>query len=289
MKKTIALFIFASLLLQIATGQTIPQKAFWVCGDTKVLLVDYNASKGNIPKVIWSWDSKNADLPKAYVNKFKTVDDCKTYNDKVLISASSGGVAVVDIKTKKTEFYAEVAMAHSVEMLPDGLLAAAASTNVKGNGIFLFDINKSNKPVFKDSLYSAHGVVWDRKRKCLYALGYKVLREYKLDVQNKKLILKKHWDLPGTSGHDLQMAPDGDRLFITQVTGTCQFDIKKAEFKAIEGFPDSHDIKSIGLNQAGQFIYTKTEQSWWTFHVKFLDPERIFQFPDMKVYKARWY
>ena len=68
--------------------------------------------------------------------------------------------------------------------------------------LMLFDINTSEKVIFSDSLYSAHGVVWDSNRNSLFALGYDVLREYK--IENKiKLYLVEEWRIPGISGHDL--------------------------------------------------------------------------------------
>ncbi len=38
-----------------------------VCGDSKVLLVDYANSKDSIPEIVWSWDAHLAqDLPEEY-------------------------------------------------------------------------------------------------------------------------------------------------------------------------------------------------------------------------------
>ena len=278
------------MLINTAYAQVIPKKAFWVCGDSKVLLVDYNNSKDNTPAIIWSWDSKAAtDIPEEFHAKFKTVDDCKTYNDKVLVSSSSGAIAVIGMKDKKILFCADVPSAHSVEMLPGNLLAAAASTHVGGNRIFLFDINKGNTPIYSDSLYSAHGVVWDSNQKSLFALGYTVLREYKLNETKKGLVLKNEWRIPGNGGHDLQMAPDRDHLFFTSETGNGEFDLKLSKFIKATGFADVPNVKSIGQDDKSQFIYTIPEESWWTYHVKFSNPERIFNFPDLKVYKARWF
>lgn len=292
MKKTAALLCAFVLLLIVKTNaQSVPKNAFLLCGDTKVLLVDYNGSKDSIPHIIWKWDAKTApDLPDAWRSKFRTVDDCKRYgDDMILVSSSSGAVAVVNRKENKTIFYADAAMAHSVEMLPGNLLAVAASTHAKGNHIFLFDIKAGNKPVYSDTLYSGHGVVWDAKRNSLYALGFRVLREYKLNAKEQTLSLKHEWKIPGRSGHDLQMAPDSDRLFMTSQTKLCEFNLNTYKFTAPRDFKDVANVKSIGQNAAGQFIFTIPEESWWTFHVKFANPSRSFAFPDMKVYKARWY
>jgi hypothetical protein len=291
MKKTIIIgWCCLLMLINAAYAQVIPKKAFWVCGDSKVLLVDYNNSKGDTPDIIWSWDSKTAtDITEEFRAKFKTVDDCKTYDDEVLVSSSTGAIAVIGMKDKKIRFYAEVPSAHSIEMLPGDLLAAASSTHVKGNRILLFDIKKGNTPIYSDSLYSAHGVVWDNKRKSLFALGYTVLREYKLNDAKNGLILKNEWKIPGNGGHDLQMAPDKKHLFVTAETGNGEFDLEFSKFIKMIGFADVPNVKSIEQDSGSQFIYTIPEESWWTFHVKFSNPERIFNFPDLKVYKARWY
>jgi hypothetical protein len=288
--KNIVLLLIAALFTSNTLAQSIPKNAFMVCGDTKVLIVDYAGSKDTIPNIIWTWDARTAEgLPDSFRPKFRTVDDCKHYGDKILVSSSSGAVAVVDLKSKKTIFYADAAMAHSVEMLPGNLMAAALSTHVKGNKLFLYNIKKSDQPLYADTLYSGHGVVWDKQRQSLFVLGYDVLKEYKLNASSQTLILKNKWPIPGKGGHDLQMAPDGKRLFMTSETDLAEFDLTTNQFTQPRDFKPVPNVKSVGQNTAGQFIFTIPEQSWWTFHVKFSNPDRVFAFPGMKVYKARWF
>jgi hypothetical protein len=224
------------------------------------------------------------------LKRFNSVDDCKaTRNGKeILVSSSSGAVAVVERKTSQVKFYASVPNAHSIELLPGNYLAAAASTVDKGNRLMVFDLSDGSKPVYTDSLYSAHGVVWDDRRKSLFALGYDVLREYKLD-SGGQLQLKEYWKIPGIGGHDLQPTPDGRSLLVTEHEGAWKFDIDTHRFSKIDGFPDAANIKSFGQNKKGQYIFTVPEESWWTFHVEFFNPSRRFAFPNMKVYKARWF
>lgn len=274
-------------------AQTKNTKAsFMVCGDHQVLVVDYGRSNDTIPHVIWTWDSHEArDLPEEYrQKKFNTIDDCKpAKNGKdILVSSSSGAVAIVELKSGNVSFYASVPNAHSVEILPGNLLVAAASTAEKGNRIMVFGLKDGSKPLFTDSLYSAHGVVWDGKRKSLFALGYDVLREYKL-LSGGNLALKNQWKIPGIGGHDLHPSPDGQSLFVTEHEGAWKFDLSTHLFTKIQGFPDAENIKSVGQNKKGQYIFTEPEERWWTFHVEFSDPERRLAFPDMKVYKARWF
>ncbi len=289
------LFIFLNLLVITQVyAQTFPvkTKSVLVCGDTKVHLVDYGLSKDTIPHILWTWDARNvADLPEEYRNrKFNSVDDVKLISKgkQLLISSSSGAVVLWDLQNNKTLFYADVPNAHSIEILPGNLLAAAASTHANGNKIMLFDLSRNDAPVFTDSLYSAHGVVWHPKRKTLFALGYDVLREYKIQTDQS---LKKinEWKIPGESGHDLFPLPDNSGFFITEHTGAWKFDLKTMQFSKINNFPDAENIKSVGRTSYGQYVYTIPEKSWWTYHVLFSQPSRSLAFPDMKVYKARWY
>ena len=263
-----------------------------VCGDSKLLLVDYEKSRDNAPEIVWTWDAHLAeDLPETYrTQKFNSLDDCKSINngEKILISSSSGAVAILGTAEREVQFYANVPNAHSVEILPGDRLVAAASTHKEGNRIMMFDINQPEKLLYTDSLYSAHGLVWDPKRHSLFALGYDVLREYKM-ASTDSLSLEREWKIPGISGHDLFLSPDGNHLFVTEHTGSWIFDIQNQSFDKIAGFPDAENIKSIGQNLSGQYIFTVPEESWWTHHVGFFQPHRKVAFPGMKVYKARWF
>src|SRR6187455_597909 len=126
----------------------VPDKSFLVCGDSKVLLVDYNKSADSIPEIIWSWDAHQAmDIPEDYrLKKFNTMDDCKATKrgNEILVSSSSGAIGIIDRKSSKLKFYASVTNAHSIELLPGDFVAAASSTSRvagAGNSIMLFHIN----------------------------------------------------------------------------------------------------------------------------------------------------
>ena len=269
---------------------TVSDNYVLVCGDSKVLMVEYPDGNDSIPEIVWQWDAHLAnDLPSEYrTKKFNSIDDCKPAPDRkqIMISSSSGAVAVVTLKDKKVTFLADVPNAHSIEMLPGNKIIAAASTAQNGNRLMLFDMSQPAELLDSDSLYSAHGVVWDEQRNSLYALGYDVLREYKLQ-NGSKLILNNEWKIPGESGHDMQLTPDGNRLFLTEHTGAWEYDISTAKFSKIDNFPDAENIKSLNQNKAGRFVYTVPEESWWTYHVTFFNPAGKLCFPDMRVYKSR--
>lgn len=288
----ICIFCCIQVVVQSLYAQSSrKQKPFLVCGDSKVLLVDYTGSPDSVPRIIWIWDAHRAkDLPEDYrFTKFNSVDDCKSVRRgrQVLVSSSSGAVALVKRKSGEVLFHANVPNAHSIELIPGNRLVAAASTAPAGNKVILFQIKAPEIPLHTDSLYSAHGLVWHKKRRSLFALGYDVLREYKL-AEHHNLQLVNKWTIPGIGGHDLQLSPDRKSLFVTEHNGCWLFDLRSHQFRKIEGFPDARNIKSLGQSKSGQFIYTVPEESWWTYHVSFSNPSRRFAFPGMKIYKARW-
>ncbi|HLT08775.1 MAG TPA: DUF6528 family protein [Cyclobacteriaceae bacterium] len=292
MLKYLNCLVLFFLCVSYAFAQQEQSKMFLVGGDSKLLLVDYNKSQGSQPHVLWTWDAHDAaDLPEQYRNrKFNSVDDSKAIakGEKILVSSSSGAIAVLRTQDRKVLYYADVPNAHSIEMLPGNRLVAAASTHKLGNKIMLFDLSEPDKLLYTDSLYSAHGLVWIEEKESLYALGYDVLREYKL-ASSDSLMKVNEWKIPGESGHDLWLGPDRESLFMTEHSGTWVFDLANGTFSKKEGMPDAENIKSVGQNQEGQYIYTEPEESWWTFHVSFSQPDRKIAFPDIKVYKVRWF
>ncbi len=288
----VRLAVYGFMLFFVFPAFSQTDKLAMVCGDNKLVMIDYGKSVDSIPSVVWTWDAQQAmDLPQDFrEKKFNTMDDCKAVRkgSAILVSSSSGAVALLDAQTRKVLFYASVPNAHSIEMLPGNRLVAAASTAKGGNKIMLFDLTRPDKVLFTDSLYSAHGLVWDQKRKSLFALGYDVLREYKMETPDR-LKIANSWKIPGESGHDLYPDADGKHLFLTEHTGAWKFDLFTHTFHKIPDFPDAENIKSVGRDRRGQYIFTVPEKSWWTYHVSFFSPSRKLAFPDMKVYKARWF
>ena len=295
--RTLALLSCISVLHSFfAVARETKKQELLVCSDTYVLVIDYARSHDSIPAVVWKWDAVEAtELPEIYRKTyFKSVDDNKSVagGKQILISSSSGGVALVNRTDKKVLFHTYVPNAHSIELLPNNRIVVAGSIAKGGNCVAVFNLSQSEQPVFKDSLYSGHGVVWDTKRQKLYALGYDELRQYILQdwtSSSPKLRLEKKWKIPGISGHDLQLSPTGDELFLTETENPWTFNLKTFDFKKLPELAGIQNVKSFGKHaETGQLIYTVPEESWWTYHVKFLNPAKSLAFPKMHVYKARW-
>ena len=132
-------------------------------------------------KVAWEWTAADSGLSAAEQAWFDLPDEAKpVYNRTcVLVTASGGGVALIRIADKKAMFYAKPGgNPHSAEVLPDGNVVVASST---GNLLSVYVYNGADsyvsRPAFTMPVHSAHNVVWDRKRGCLWtATGAQLLK-----------------------------------------------------------------------------------------------------------------
>ncbi|AGA80508.1 DUF6528 family protein [Echinicola vietnamensis] len=262
-----------------------------VCGDDKVLI--FHPTDGGYQKE-WEWSAANSNgMPPGYVGYFKTNDECKPVGDnRLLVTSSGGGAALIERSTGNTLFYAHVPNAHSAEYLPEGRIAVALSTASGGNAIQLFDALKPNKVLYSDSLYSGHGVVWVEDRESLFALGYGELREYKLkewDSTTPKLEMKAFWEIPDESGHDLYLTKDQKLLFST-TNSVWEFNLQTNKFGPFDQLENVGHVKSINYHSGTkELVYTKGEVSWWTHHVYFANPADTLTDESVKIYKSRVY
>ena len=291
MKKDL-LFIIVTLLCAGCTS--VKKEWMAVCGDGIVRIIDMAESDSTDIKEVWRWDKDDpqVNLPKGYDMLMRNLDECKFVdnNTKILLTASGDGMMLLDIETKDILCYAHVPMAHSADLLPNNRIAVALSTHKQGNALEIYDIDTPEKVVFRDSLYSGHGVVWNEKRQRLYALGYKELKEYELvdwNTDQPSLRQVKMWEIPMESGHDLSPVDD-NRMLVSAHEGVMWFDIDKEEFSPFEPLCDVENVKSVNYDPETQkLIYTKAEINWWTHHIYQENPNKVVTMDSLKVYKVR--
>jgi len=285
-------FMISILLLAVVSFEKETDKII-ACGDDKVIIIDSKTSINNDVNIIWKWQVSDAiDLPETYQKYMIPTDECKPVdsNRKILITSSGGGLVLVDRETKKSLFYAHVPMAHSAEYLPKDRIVVALSTDSAGNSLELYDLNKPEKIIFKDSLFSGHGVVWLAKIEALFALGYNELRKYSLknwDSENPELELMKTWILPDNGGHDLNSISE-TRLLLTTTNGVWVFNIPEELFSPFDLLNQIRNVKSVNYNESTEeLVYTKGEISWWTHNIYFRNPDKTITIPDINLYKVR--
>lgn len=265
-----------------------------ICGGKEVRIIDTSKSDGKEICQVWSWNITDAieGLPSEYAKYLDPLDECKFVdnNRKLLLCSSSSATVLLDLKSKRCEFYARTPMAHSADLLPNNRIAVALSTNPKGNSLELYDISQPEKVLWRDSLYSGHGAVWHAERKSLYALGYDVLREYKLkdwESDAPSLDLVASWPIPVKSGHDL-VKIDTKRMLVSGHEGVVWFDVESGEFSPFEPLKDTHNVKSVNYNaKDGRLVYTKAEISWWTHNVYQQNPDKKITIDSLNIYKVR--
>jgi hypothetical protein len=288
----------AGLLLGSRRLAAQPAPRLLICGDDTV----YEASLAGDPsKQRWedvrSWRaSESASLPAPYAERaFATTDDCKPIDEgtRVLVTSSSGGVAIYDRSSLQTLFYAMVGNAHSACLLPGGYLVVAASTHPQGNALVVFHRGKPETPLFRTPLDSAHGVVWDERRRILYAVGMDTLEEFRFNPSNRDAMLRRvrQTKLPSEGGHELSPAPN-DSLFVTTGSQALLFDKQQRHFTPHPVLGAMHHIKCISFDpRSGRIAYVRADEGegvWWTFRLRLLNPEAEIQSPGKRIYKVRW-
>lgn len=263
-----------------------------VCGWDEVYILDL----ANQQKV-FSWKAADRpELPESYRQRFKTTDDCKAVRgNRILITASSDGVALVDRKTGKTQFWGVCANAHSADLLPGDRIAVACSVRENGgNRLAIFDGRTPEKELYSTELYSGHGAFWDEGRKLLWALSGRDLRAYSLvnwTSASPSLEKQGAWPLPSPGGHELSRGDSGSQLFAVSAThDTWLFDRDTKEFRPHPLFTGKPDLKSASLHPGtGQWAYTLADRpNWWTGTIRFSGPDQTIERPGEHLYKVRW-
>jgi len=264
----------------------------YCCGGTDVFVIDADAARADPAGRVWSWradDSPRIAIPhRAW---FAAIDECKPVlgGSAVLVAASSGGgVALIRRADKACLFYAGGRNAHSAELVGDDLLAGTFS--FRSDQVRLYRLRgrvHAARPAFVMKLAGAHGVVWDRARKVLWALGSAELLKLKIARQPAPSAeVVKRWKLPAPGGHDL-FALDDRHLGVTVGAGVYRFDAAAETFTPLPGLADAAGVKSLCRHpDTGRIIYTQGEPTF-TNKVRCLGAADL-TLPPANLYKARW-
>ena len=285
----------AGLRSEAATGQAPREAELIVCGWDEVFILALGDGPTPAHRKVWSWRvADSPEIPADMHALFRTTDDCKPVDGgrRILISSSGGAVALIDRETRRASFSARVTNAHSIEMLPGGRIAAAASVSKDGDGdrLVIFDA-ATGKELAKDELRSGHGAVWDDARNVLWALGGDVLRAYTVGpAGGTRLDRTFEIALPDAGGHDLVALPGSPRLFLSTLRRCFYFDRDRRQLSAHDTLGDHANIKSYNIHpRTGRVVYIQAERpNWWAEHLHFQLPDGTLRLPGEHLYKARW-
>lgn len=292
-----AIRMLVGALAFLSTASTFSQagEQLIVCGGEEVFIIPADVTRPTEKDRLWRWRAADSpEIPADMRKKFRTTDECKPVKgDALLITSSSGGVALVRQRDKKCLFYTSATNAHSACLLPGRRVAVASSYG--GNELLVFDLDHpgaSEAPLARMQLYGAHGVVWDAQRERLWALGTKEL--LLVDLRGRgtstELTVDKRLDLPTPGGHDLSPCRDGRHLFVTTKSHVYQFDTKAGRFAPQPGLADQPRVKSVDQHSTtGRVVFHQaTEEHWWSDSIRFLAPSTTIQLPGERIYKVRW-
>ena len=263
-----------------------------VCGWDEVYILQLTGP-GEAHKV-FSWKAQERpELPAGFKDKFQTTDDCKPVaGNRILITASSDGVALVERATGRTTFWGLCPNAHSADLLPGERIAVACSVREPGgNRLAVFDARTPGREIYSTELRSGHGAVWDEQRKLLWALSDRELRAYSLanwDSAQPSLERTATYPLPGGGGHEL--SPDGSALIVSATRDVWRFDRDTRKFSPHPQFGGLRDLKSVSVDPlTGRLAFTLAESpNWWTSRIRFRNPEGEVVRPGERLYKVRW-
>lgn len=275
------------------------------CGDNHVFVLNANLIKDSYKEsILWELDVKTlATQLGLSASRCDHLDDCKFVDNgtKLLLTSSYGWCALLDYATKKVLFYTlQVPNAHSAEYIPGGYIAVATSIGDADthNKVQLYSIDKSNKILASEYLYSGHGLVWDYSRNVLYGAGGDVVKIFALTFGDKPSItLKKTIKAPQSGIHDL-MRVDNSTLTVAG-NRAYLFNVDTEKFEEMTLFSGSTAIKSLNYNgETGELWYTDAtipegNESWSSHKIRYSTnkngsaPDRIINVDDIDMYKVR--
>lgn len=276
-----------------------PKEPVVACEQMSGRYVILDGSEGAKPRYVWEWAPEgDPNVSKKDRGLFAYPSECKVRDGgrSLLIVASGGGAALIDVKTRRAKWYGHVTgNPHSVEILPDGKVIVASSDN--GDKLVIFDPRKEPFDPAKQNaklaweLKSAHGVVWDAKRDCLWALCKTMLYQFAYDRATSELKELRSWDFHKDrgifDGHDLSIDGKGGFFFTTKECIT-HFDPETGVFEKAR---DHGNVKAFTHSATLGDLYAIPNDRWYTDR---LLVERggkswtVGPVPGARFYKARW-
>ncbi|MFC0844614.1 DUF6528 family protein [Streptomyces noboritoensis] len=256
---------------------------------------------------LWSWTPVNdpglADLDPE--SGWRNVSDAKarsTASGPLLLTCASGGfVAAVQHEGAAVYWAASLPAwtnPHTVELLPDGNIAVAAST---GGFVRVYTASQGARSGVHASfaLPGAHGLLWDAGSGLLWALGTGLLVGLAVEggAASPRLTAARSYPLPESGGHDLARALGADTpLWLSTSGHVRQFAVRTGAFVpyANQIAVDRPTVKSVSQHPVtGQVLTVSPEPgapcTWCTSRIRFHGPGGEEELKGSSLYKARWW
>lgn len=255
-------------------------------------VVVFDAKKAGETPIVWQWRVRDDEsgVPSDVQGALSSVDEAKLRDggETLLVSSSSAGWAEVDVATKRARRCGRAGdNTHSIEKLPDGTLVLAHSTSYNQLQLVWGDMgNLTYKNAYP--IYSAHGVEWDVRRNCLWALGYTNLVQLAYDQSAKTLTERKRWSFR-PSGHDMRLGRDG-KIYFTNWYSVWQFDPDRDEEPRVRYA--AADVKGFHADAVYGDVQQVGNANYWSEFVTVRptsgEPYAVYPVGASKMYKVHW-
>jgi WD40 repeat protein len=267
--------------------------------DARIRLLDPAVYNWNTAAALkWSWSPTPANGFSGLTTAWGLPSDVKLRMDRAgayvaVVSDSRGLAGLITYPGGQRVWALNVGSAnnpHSVELLPDGNVAVAASA---GGFVRVYTASQgsSSSKYASYPLPDAHGVTWDPTQQVLWVLGGNRLVALKIKGTAAAPVLEesKVVTLPTGGGHDLTpVLENHDLLWVS--TGSKVYQVSKSSGEVVST-ENLGGIKSANSMPNAQQVRTTAKAgchtSWCTDTVQFAVPAATRTLTGAQIYKAR--
>lgn len=265
---------------------------------TSVRVYDLDADTFDEGSEVWSFHAP-------WKNKFQDIRLRRLDGREVLAAACDADYAcIVDIETKEVLWstHEGASNPHSIELLPDGIVAVGATTGME---LHFFDLRSPEPSNMQACLgpHDFHGLLYDPHLDRLWAWGDTDLQLLKVERAEGgiRYTVEAVYTIEDRWGHDLQpvLGSGGRKLWLTNHRAVLQFDTDTRTFS--EDYPGAElisrpDTKAIGNYSDGTVISMVPDAGflpWTSYAIRVFTPgEAGFTFRDIPIpgrasYKCR--
>ncbi len=190
--------------------------------DNRIRLVD-PLTPGDRKTTLWCYPPDDEKPLKYRPTDAKRVE---IKGETFILAAYHGRVRLVRFSDQKLiKDFSTYSSCHSAELLPDGSIVSVNSNHG------MLRLHRSEDEFVDHELPYAHGVTWDKERKCLWVLGDFL---YRFNYTGGNLSLEHKFKMPKTpTGHDLFPVRKEAKLLVSNNDGLYLFDIATGKFETV--------------------------------------------------------
>lgn len=293
MRKPLLALAF-SLLANAAMAADKPMELV-ACGWDNLSIFEVRPAAAEPVRETWFWKPQEYEgVPADVYDLYRHIDECKPFDggDRILITASTDGVGIVDRRNRRFIHVGVSRNAHSADLLPRGRIAVASSHG--GDSLTVFAGEADGKVLIRKPLPGGHGVHWDGAEQRLYALSETAIEVFELadwDGDRPDLRLISTIPLPQTAGHELSRIPGTPRFNVTTATRAWTFDSASNSLVPNTELADEANVKAVTIHATtGTLAWLRADPNgWWTYNFRLRDHGRPLVAPvNKRYYKLRW-